>query len=313
MHAALSSNVVVVVVALAAVGAHADDEGADAADVEAADVVIDAPTRPAQDRRPSTLRVDSAFSLSPRLEPSVLQQDAYELFLFPYGTTGEPYLEFAPDSPAFWGVVKGAKNTTWRLTDDTLRVPAYGAHPVFVAADVDAAHDAANEDEDEDANDGADCGDVVPLAFADVREQPGWARFAPVVDVGAGVVSIDSEAVLFAVFRDGVEHDAPAGFVRRTFQGHVDDNEGAAIDRNRATQMPWAVVQLRFDLDRVVGGVFDAAAERRLQRRRDARADAIAGLLDARAAACAAAPSLERALRVRELNDLLVIFSRRNR
>jgi hypothetical protein len=34
---------------------------------------------------------------------SFLNFDTASLYRFPYGTTGEPYLDFSPDSPAFWG------------------------------------------------------------------------------------------------------------------------------------------------------------------------------------------------------------------
>ena len=64
------------------------------------------------------LRLDHGFSLVRRGETPFLTQNAWDLFVFPYGTTGEPYLEFAPDSPAFWGVVRGAKNTTFTLVDE---------------------------------------------------------------------------------------------------------------------------------------------------------------------------------------------------
>jgi hypothetical protein len=51
----------------------------------------------------------------------LLKSSAGELFAFPYGTTGEAYLEFTPDSPAFWDPqwLNGLRRPDIRYADTT--------------------------------------------------------------------------------------------------------------------------------------------------------------------------------------------------
>ena len=62
--------------------------------------------------RPGSSSAGAPFSIAPHLQSfgrmgsgntSFLKFDTASLYRFPYGTTGEPYLDFSPDSPAFWG------------------------------------------------------------------------------------------------------------------------------------------------------------------------------------------------------------------
>lgn len=306
------------------------------------------------DRRAPGLRVDQAFSLARRGDAPFLTQNAWDLFVFPYGTTGEPYLEFAPDSPAFWGVVRGAKNTTFTVVDDVGlvegRVALRSAAPPRApgAGGVDAgdadAGDAARAtrwtfspervrrtlDEPSDAGGVGDtdvegcraaptmeqtlrgvmASDAVSARLGRGVEPPLLWRLFPVVDVAAGSVHVDAVADVIAVFRDGVEHSAPAGFVRRTLQGHVENDDAAALARRRTTDMPYGVVLLRFDLDRLVGEPRDVRALERMWRpiaeRRLARA---AALVDEHARLCARPPTVSAQLRRAAIVDELAIVS----
>ena len=292
-------------------------------------------------RRPSMLRLDQGFSLVRRGETPFLTQNAWDLFVFPYGTTGEPYLEFAPDSPAFWGVVRGAKNTTFTLVDEpgptrglVLRRESIMI-PNAVGADVAGAWRSSGdrlwrntpgpelpivEDDHDDR-----CAESPALAttLADVLATdrvsarlkeamaPGllW-RLLPVVDIAGGQARVDTVADLFAVFRDGVERSAPAGFVRRTLQGQVDNNEGAALARSRVTTMPYAMVQLRFDLDRLVGEPADVRIfERRWRRRAEQRLANAAALVDEHRRLCARPATTATELRLAAIVDELAIVS----
>jgi len=300
-------------------------------------------------RRPSMLRLDQGFSLVRRGETPFLTQNAWDLFVFPYGTTGEPYLEFAPDSPAFWGVVRGAKNTTFTLVDEP--GPTRGLVqrreatmiPVAVGVDVAGAwrssgdrlwHHApgsempiVDDDDDDDDRDDDRCAESPALATtlsevvatdrvsARLKEAmaPGllW-RLLPVVDIAGGQARVDTVADLFAVFRDGVERSAPAGFVRRTLQGQVDNNEGAALARSRVTTMPYAMVQLRFDLDRLVGEPADVRIfERRWRRRAEQRLANAAALVDEHRRLCARPATTATELRRAAIVDELAIVSPR--
>ena len=49
----------------------------------------------------------------------LLRFNSNDMFKFPYGTTGEPYLEFTPDSPAFWSAIWAGvpRPGSWSLRD----------------------------------------------------------------------------------------------------------------------------------------------------------------------------------------------------
>jgi len=208
--------------------------------------------------------VSAAFTLSRRLEPAILQHSANELFAFPYGTSGEPYLEFAPDSPAFWSVVRTTPQVTYVLRDDppgsphrsgrrphtdvpTSRLPA-SVGP-FVVDATSIRTDVS--DADERPCEGLEHASAIVRAVAARAPRPAPLGTAalPIVDVGLGAVGAESSAIVVAAFRDGLERRAPTGFVRRTFQGHVDDDVVAALDRSRTTAMFFAVLTLRLGHD----------------------------------------------------------------
>jgi hypothetical protein len=310
------------------------------------------------DRRLPTLRLEQGFSLARRGENPALTQNAWDLFVFPYGTTGEPYLEFAPDSPAFWGVVRGAKNTTFALVDEpgpthgrvAQRGPASakddsapptgpgsaGAFAISSAMVGDellrsrlwrtVGDDNDSEDDDRDDRDDDDRCRTAPTMGATLHEvmasdrvsarllratQPSlWWRVLPVVDVAAGSVHVDAVADVIAVFRDGVEHSAPAGFVRRTLQGHVENDDAAALARKRATDMPYGLVSLRFDLDRLVGEPADVrTVERAWRPIADRRLTRAAALVDEHQRLCARPTTVSSVLRRDAIADELAIVS----
>lgn len=81
--------------------------------------------RKSNQRLTSSLRLDRAFATSKVGTDSTLSFSLGNVLRFPYGTTGEPYLEFAPDSPAFWGqigVPVVSKITNFSLQDDELLI-----------------------------------------------------------------------------------------------------------------------------------------------------------------------------------------------
>jgi hypothetical protein len=76
--------------------------------------------------------------------------------------------------------------------------------------------------------------------------------------------------------------------------------------------MPWAVLSLRFDLDRLAGLAAVSSGERRLRERRAQTLATRVALVDERARLCSQrhpGSRLERALRVREIDDLLAVLS----
>lgn len=55
----------------------------------------------------------------------LLRLNNNDMFKFPYGTTGEPYLEFTPDSPAFWSAIWAGvpRPGSWSLQDSASFLP----------------------------------------------------------------------------------------------------------------------------------------------------------------------------------------------
>lgn len=286
-------------------------------------------------RRPPALRVDEALRLA-RKVGGFTDQNAWDLFVFPYGTTGEPYLELAPDSPAFWGVVQGARNTTWTLVDGPVRPAADVGRRSEQVAEVTSSPEEVDGWEvspgrialrraDPAIAGGAWCaprptfdqtlrdvanGDAAWRRVQEAAAPPWWSRVLPVLDIGGGVTRVEGGAQLLAVFLSGVERSEPARFVRRTFQGHVQNDEAATLDRARLTAVPYLAASLRFDLDRLVVGASVSVNDRRLvaaaMERRMARAGA---LLDEEARLCARSGGLRERLRHADIVEELAILA----
>jgi hypothetical protein len=246
-------------------------------------------------RRGLHLRLDDAtrlmrngYRLPGRIflgDAHVLRAAATDLLSFPYGTTGEPYLELAPDSPAFWGVVRSMVQFTWQLRDD-----ASGADESNGRSAGDADTDAmvspdgegpsvgglARRRDQERAravcqsgpDDDVTLGDLARKYQQTLADMSGltarsaWTSMLPRIDVGLGTVVFDSQAVLVATFLNGVERSQPADFVDRTLQGHVTDQQNATLDRNRQSSLPYVVVALSIPLE----PRFDHEARRRFER-----------------------------------------------
>ncbi len=159
------------------------------------------------------------------------RQSAADLFAFPYGTTGEAYLEFQPDSPAFWDPpwVSGMPRPDVRYFEPRLAAPRFGSSPRRPAAVdgrtgegwsvvVDAADRQrafiSNRGSVERSDDGG--------AGWSVLEEWAWA------DVDGALLAVSGELVLAAgggsLF---VSRDGGASFVQ---EESVRDVVAAAVD-----------------------------------------------------------------------------------